>query len=158
MRLILVIISFVLFSCGSIKKDKTNLKLESSSNEDSNSSSNTNRWINSNDYILEPVDLTKPMFWNNNGKKDTVWNTRVINNTRYIKEEIKEDTNQIKKSNEKLSIDKKNKETDNTFLILGVFSAFFLFIIIVIIIAIYLIIREYKATTKLFENLKWNKN
>ncbi|UOX35320.1 hypothetical protein LXD69_07315 [Flavobacterium sediminilitoris] len=148
-KLIYIICFFLSISCGSIKKDKTNVELESNSTENTNTSSNTNRWINSNDYILEPVDLSQPMFFQNNGKKDTVWNTRIINNTRYIKEKIKEDTNQNKQTEDNLSIDQKNKETDNTKLILGIVGIVFLFLFFTMILFFYLISKKIDKAIKI---------
>lgn len=126
-------------SCGSIIKDKKSLDSEKESVTDSNASSATNRWINSSNYILEPVNLDKPILWNRNGKVDTIYNTRVVYNNTNTKEIIRDTTSTKKKETEKIQVDQKQKKTDNTLLILGIIGiGLFLFLIVILVGFFYL--------------------
>lgn len=133
-KIFLAFILLFMVSCGSIKKDKNSIDIEKSSLTDSNSSSTTNRWIESANYTLEPVNLDKPILWSHNGKTDTIYNTKVIYNNTNTKETIIDTTKTQKKETEKVALEQKNKETDNTFLIIGIvgFGFGFLFLLIVI--------------------------
>lgn len=131
--LIIVIVSF--FSCGSIKKDKTSIETET--NSELNAGSNTARWINSSNWGLEPVDLSKPMiFTNSKGETETFTNTKVVYNNTHTKEIVKDTISHNKQT--KIEVDDKNKKTDNTNLFLGIFGiAFFLIFLFLIFIVIY---------------------
>lgn len=124
-------------SCGSIIKDKKSIDSEKESVTDSNASSATNRWINSSNYILEPVNLDKPILWNRNGKVDTIYNTRVVYNNTNTKEIIRDTTSTKKKETEKIQVDQKQKKTDNTLLILGIIGIGLFFFLIVILVGFF---------------------
>ena len=127
MKRILFIIMISLFSCGSIKKDKTSIETET--NSELNAGSNTARWINSNNWGLEPVDLSKPMiFTNSKGETETFTNTKVFHNNTITKEVVHDTI--VVKAESKQDIDLKNKETDNQ----NIWLMFFGLIIIVILI------------------------
>lgn len=91
-RFFLVILSFGLFSCGTVKK--------SSSVIEENKTTETDITKFSNSFTLEPVDLDKPILLG----KDTIYNTRVIYNN--SKETIKE------KQNVDFKEEKKAKDVD----------------------------------------------
>lgn len=127
MRNIIYILALLMLSCGSVKKDKTSIETES--NKELNSGTNTARWINSNNWGLEPIDLSQPMtFTNSKGETETYTNTKVFHNntttteivhdTIVVKEEFKQDS------------DSKNKETDNQ----NIWLMFFGFAIVAILL------------------------
>jgi hypothetical protein len=110
MKNIIYILAFLMISCGSVKKDKSSIETES--NKELNAGSNTARWIKSDNWGLEPIDLSQPMtFTNSKGETETYTNTKVFHNntttteivhdTIVVKEEFKQDANVT------------NKETDN---------------------------------------------
>lgn len=122
---ILLLVSLILVSCGSIKKDKTSIETEKES--ELNQGSNTARWINSSNWGLEPQDPLKPMvFTNSKGEIETYHNTKIYHNNTHTKEIVNDTI--VKKEKEKQDINIKNKETDNTMLILGLFGLFLLFL------------------------------
>ena len=96
----IILIAFLLTSCGSVKKSstETNLKTESEKNKEIDATKF------SNSFTLEPVDLGKPILLG----KDTIYNTRVIYNN--SKEVIKEKSNEVNKSDLKQDIDTKEKD------------------------------------------------
>lgn len=127
MRNIIYILALLMLSCGSVKKDKTSIETEAST--ETNSGSNTARWINSNDYRLEPADLSQPMtFTNSKGETETFTNTKVIYNNTHTKEIIHDSI--AKKEEFKQEVDKKDKETDNQ----NIWLMFFGFAIVVILL------------------------
>ena len=77
-------LSFFVFSCGSIKKSRTETEISTEIKTDATKFSNS--------FTLEPVDLNKPILLG----KDTIYNTRVIynNSKEVIKETKKEDLKQ----------------------------------------------------------------
>lgn len=155
MKTIIPILSLLfLTSCGSIKKDKSSVSSKSESTEDINSSSNTNRLTYSKNYTLEPADLKQPMLWNNNGRIDTLWNTRVIENNTTIREKIKDTTSVNKNEKQALRVEEKHKETDNTWLILGVVGIVFLFFFMVIIFVVFYFSKQISGISKIIEKIE----
>lgn len=127
MKNLIYILILMMFSCGSVKKDKTSIETEAS--KQSNSGSNTARWINSNNWGLEPIDLSQPMtFTNSKGETETYTNTKVFHNNTVTKE-IVHDTIVVKEEF-KQDVDLKNKETDNQ----TVWLMFFGFLIVAILL------------------------
>ena len=80
----ILILSFFVFSCGSVKKSSTETEISTEIKTDATKFSNS--------FTLEPVDLSKPILLG----KDTIYNTRVIynNSKEVIKETKKEDLKQ----------------------------------------------------------------
>lgn len=80
----ILILSFFVFSCGSVKKSSTETEISTEIKTDATKFSNS--------FTLEPVDLNKPILLG----KDTIYNTRVIynNSKEVIKETKKEDLKQ----------------------------------------------------------------
>lgn len=132
MKKIIVLLVFFFISCGSIKKNKEHFELDSETS--STEQTNISRWINSNSYTLEPVDLTKPILLNKNGKTDTLYNTKVVYNNTKTKEIIHDSIG--KKGHTKIEADSKIKETDNTKLFLGIFGIVILLIFLCFVFAI----------------------
>ena len=118
---------FLALSCGSVKKDKASIETEA--NKELNAGSNTARWINSNNWGLEPIDLSQPMtFTNSKGETETYTNTKVFHNNT-ITTEIVHDTIVVKEEF-KQDVDLKNKETDNQ----TIWLMFFGFLIVAILL------------------------
>lgn len=132
MKKLIVLLVFFFISCGSIKKNKEHFELDSETS--STKQTNISRWVNSNSYTLEPVDLTKPILLNKNGKTDTLYNTKVIYNNTNTKEIIHDSIG--KKGHTKIEADSKIKETDNTKLFLGIFGIVILLIFLCFVFAI----------------------
>lgn len=100
MKYIILISSFALFSCGSVKKSSTETDLKTESEK--NTEIDATKFSNS--FTLEPVDLNKPILIG----KDTIYNTRVIYNN--SKEVIKEKSNEVNKADLKQDIETKEKD------------------------------------------------
>jgi uncharacterized protein YceK len=110
MRNIIYILALLMVSCGSVKKDKSSIETES--NKELNAGNNMARWINSNNWGLEPVDLSQPMtFTNSKGESETYTNTKVFHNNTHTTEIIHDTI--AAKEEFKQDVDTKNKETDN---------------------------------------------
>ena len=92
----ILILSFFVFSCGSVKKSSTETEISTEIKTDATKFSNS--------FTLEPVDLSKPILLG----KDTIYNTRVIYNN--SKEVIKEKSNEVNKSDLKQDIETKEKD------------------------------------------------
>ena len=96
----ILILSFFVFSCGSVKKSstETDLKTESEKNIEIDATKF------SNNFSIEPVDLDRPILI---GGKE-FHNAKITNN--YTKEIIKEKSNEVNKSDLKQDIDTKDKD------------------------------------------------
>lgn len=111
-----ILLGLTICSCGSVKKYKESTETEQK--ENTNASSNTDRWTNSSNYNLEPVDLSKPIkFTNSKGETEVFENTKVVYQNTHTREIIKDTVSNQKEFKEET--DKKDKETDNTMLFLG---------------------------------------
>ena len=112
----ILILSFLFFSCGSVKKSSTETEISTEIKTDATKFSNS--------FTLEPVDLNKPILLG----KDTIYNTRVIynNSKEVIKETKKEDLKQ----------DIEVKEKDYSEVIESVSNRFFWLILILILVII----------------------
>lgn len=137
-KAIIVIFSFILFSCGSIEKLKEKKEIKTDSLSGTNSSTNLNRWINSDKYTLQPVDLSQPMrFVNSKGEIKEYFNTKVIHEKEIIQENKKDTLANKTQLQKEVSEQKKFKETDNTTLILGIVGIAFGFLFMIIIFVIW---------------------
>jgi len=96
----IILIAFLLTSCGSVKKSSTETEIKTESEK--NTEIDATKFSNS--FTLEPVDLNKPILLG----KDTIYNTRVIYNN--SKEVIKEKSNEVNKSDLKQDIQTKDKD------------------------------------------------
>lgn len=135
-------------SCGSIKKDKTSIDTKKES--ELNAGSNTARWIKSDNWGLKPIDLSQPMtFTNSKGETETYTNTEVYHNNTHTKEII-HDTIKVAEK-EKTSIDKKEKETDNTKVILGAIGIMFAFFFLIIVFIVWYFSKQFTGILKNLE-------
>ncbi len=101
----IIIITFLLVSCGTVKKSSTETEVKKDSSSGSQKEWNLN-WGN---YSLKPFDPNKPMiFTNSQGKRDTLVNTIIEHhyNTEYVK--VKDTTNV--KTDLKQDIETKEKD------------------------------------------------
>jgi len=122
MKKVILIIPLFLIGCATVKK--TNTETEIKTDSEKNTTIDISKYSNS--FILEPMDLEKPILLG----KDTIYNTRVIyNNTKEI---VKE------KSDEKKTVDlkqdKTEKEKDYTKIIESVTTKLFWLLIIMFVI------------------------
>ena len=131
----ILILSFFVFSCGSVKKSSTETDLKTESEK--NTEIDATKFSNS--FTLEPVDLSKPILLG----KDTIYNTRVIYNN--SKEVIKEKSNEVNKSDLKQDID--TKEKDYSQVIEKLANRFIL--LIWILFVLYFILNYLKSKTTL---------
>jgi len=127
-KLTLLLIAISLLSCGSVKKDKTSIEIESKS--DFNASKIDLKRFRDSSFILRPFDATKPMLIG----KDTIVNVMIENHYR-DRWHIQKDTIH-KLDTQIVEIKDKHKETDNTTLFLGIAGiiALFLFLVVLVII------------------------
>lgn len=128
----------MLFSCGSVEKLKEKKETKIDSTSQSNSSSNLNRWIDSDKYSLEPADLSQPMrFINSKGEVKEYFNTKIIHQKEIIKESKKDTTATKTELKKEVDEEIKYKKTDNTALILGIVGIVFGFLFLVIIFVVW---------------------
>jgi hypothetical protein len=127
-KITLLLIAISLLSCGSVKKDKTSIEIESKS--DFNASKIDLKRFRDSSFILRPFDATKPMLIG----KDTIVNVMIENHYR-DRWHIQKDTIH-KLDTQIVEIKDKHKETDNTTLFLGIAGiiALFLFLVVLVII------------------------
>ena len=127
-KLTLLLIAISLLSCGSVKKDKTSIEIESKS--DFKASKIDLKRFRDSSFILRPFDATKPMLIG----KDTIVNVMIENHYR-DRWHIQKDTIH-KLDTQIVEIKDKHKETDNTTLFLGIAGiiALFLFLVVLVII------------------------
>lgn len=140
-KMFYVIIIFSVFSCGSITKNKTSLEKETEKNKDLNTSNESSKFSIKDGYSFEPIDLSKPMIHGT----EKYYNTKIVNTKEVIHEKSKDTTSVKENEKEKLDLNDKHKETDNTWLIIGVsivIMSFFLFLFIIIIIALYFYLKK----------------
>jgi hypothetical protein len=127
-KITLLLIAISLLSCGSVKKDKTSIEIESKS--DFKASKIDLKRFRDSSFILRPFDATKPMLIG----KDTIVNVMIENHYR-DRWHIQKDTIH-KLDTQIVEIKDKHKETDNTTLFLGIAGiiALFLFLVVLVII------------------------
>lgn len=149
-QIILILSLLFLTNCGSVKKDKTSIDTEKES--ELNAGSNTARWIKSDNWGLKPIDLSQPMtFTNSKGETETYTNTEVFHNNTHTKEII-HDTIKVAEK-EKISINEKHKETDNTMLILGIVGIVFFFLLLVIVFIVWYFSKQISGISKIIEKI-----
>lgn len=127
-KTLILLTAFSLFSCGTLKKDKSSEETESKIDLNASTIDKSNEVGGS--FILRPFNPSKPII---NGK-DTIYNA-TIEKHYYTKDRIVKDTIS-KKEESKTDIDTKNVERDDTKLYLGIafIIAFFLFLIILVVL------------------------
>lgn len=150
--LLTILLALALWSCGSVKKHKETTETEQ--NENFNAGSNKLKWTNSSGYNLEPVDLSKPIkFTNAKGETEVFENTKVVYNNTHTIEKVKDTTSYQKDF--KQETDKKDKESDNTILILGiVLGSFFLILLFLFVIIVWFVSQQSKKIGLILEQFK----
>ena len=134
----MILFAVFMISCGTVKKNKqksseaTESELNISKNKTTDSKeTNTIR-------EFEPMDFTKPMIING----DSIWNgkTKIINN--YIETKtIEKDTSSAKVKVEKKE-DSKEVERDNTWVIIGIASGFFIMLFLMFLVTMFMISKK----------------
>lgn len=123
-KTLVIITSFLLLGCGSVKKDKEEINTKT----DLNASKIDYKRFRDSSFILRPFDASKPMLIG----KDTIVNVMIENHYRDRVQVIKDTIHKI----DVVEIEKKEKETDNSKLYLYLFGfgfGFFAFIILIIL-------------------------
>ena len=141
-RFITILVIFFLYGCGSFEKYKSKTSTSKESEKETHSGTETNTTAFKNFFSYEPYDNTKPMIIG----RDTIINTRIINNKETIFTHSKDTVFIKEKAAEKINEDVKHKESDNTklFVLLGLGAFFFLFLFfLIIIVAIYIYFRKF---------------
>ena len=120
----LLILSLLLFSCGTIQKSKE----QTTSKSDFNASKLDFKRFRDSSFILRPFDASKPMLIG----KDTIVNVMIENHYRDRMHVVKDTIHKV----DVVEIEKKQKETDNSkvYLYLFGFGFFFIFILILVIL------------------------
>lgn len=134
-KTLILITTFSLLSCGTMKKDTTSTETESKTDLNASTTDKSNEVGGS--FILRPFNPSKPII---NGK-DTIYNA-TIEKHYYTKDRIVKDTIS-KKEEQTTDIDTKNVERDNTELFRGIAREFFILLAI-----LFLINLAYKHFTK----------
>ena len=123
-KTLVILTSFLLLGCGSVKKDKEEINTKT----DLNASKIDYKRFRDSSFILRPFDASKPMLIG----KDTIVNVMIENHYRDRVQVIKDTIHKI----DVVEIEKKEKETDNSKLYLYLFCfgfGFFAFIILIIL-------------------------
>lgn len=124
---IIICLLCILVSCGVINKTKTRKQTDSTSTE--NNSKRTINYLDNSKYTLEPVDLSKPMFFKNEkGETQTYYNTKVIHDKTQTIQIVKDTTSRKTKLIKDESF--KNKQTDNQ----TIWFMFFGFLLVLLLI------------------------
>lgn len=124
---IIICLLCILVSCGVINKTKTRKQTDSTSTE--NNSKRTINYLDNSKYTLEPVDLSKPMFFKNEkGETQTYYNTKVIHDKTQTIQIVKDTTSRKTKLIKDES--DKNKQTDNQ----TIWFMFFGFLLVLLLI------------------------
>lgn len=124
---IIICLLCILVSCGVINKTKTRKQTDSTSTE--NNSKRTISYLDNSKYTLEPVDLSKPMFFKNEkGETQTYYNTKVIHDKTQTIQIVKDTTS--KKTQLIKDESDKNKQTDNQ----TIWFMFFGFLLVLLLI------------------------
>ena len=120
----LLILSLLLVSCGTIKKNKE----ETITKSDFNASKLDFKRFRDSSFILKPFDASKPMLIG----KDTIVNVMIENHYRDRIHVVKDTIHKV----DIVEVEKKNKETDNSkvYLYLFGFGFFFIFLLILVIL------------------------
>lgn len=121
-KTLVILTSFLLLGCGSVKKDKEEINTKT----DLNASKIDYKRFRDSSFILRPFDASKPMLIG----KDTIVNVMIENHYRDRVQVIKDTIHKI----DVVEIEK--KETDNSKLYLYLFGfgfGFFAFIILIIL-------------------------
>lgn len=132
MKKLLIILSLFLFSCGSFEKYKES-KSKKDKTETETAKGNETKTATFKDFFsFEPYDNTKPMIFG----RDTIVNTKIINNKETIYNHSKDTVFVKEKKNVETDESVKHKESDNTklFAIIGIaliFGLFFFFLIVI---------------------------
>jgi len=125
----ILIIPLFFISCANLKKTNTETELKI----DSSSGSDTARWIDSKNWGLKPIDISKPMtFTNSKGETETYTNTEVYHNNTHTKEVI-HDTIVVKQD---LKQEVNTKDKDYSVMIESIANKLFLLIIIIVVLFI----------------------
>lgn len=149
----LIVATAILSSCGSMKKDISSTKESKKTKESSASKTEIEKWGKNISQTLEPVDLKQPMLISRNGKIDTVWNTKVIYKTEYVKEIIKDTTTKQKQAVKEAKNEVKHVERDNTKLIIWCFGLFLLFLFILIVAFFYIQSKKINSISSLLNKI-----
>lgn len=123
-KTLVILTSFLLLGCGSVKKDKEEINTKT----DLNAYKIDYKRFRDSSFILRPFDASKPMLIG----KDTIVNVMIENHYRDRVQVIKDTIHKI----DVVEIEKKEKETDNSKLYLYLFGfgfGFFAFIILIIL-------------------------
>ena len=136
---IIILIAFLTLSCASVKKDKLEIKSDSTSDE--NTAKITITTDKEEGLIYKPFNPDKPMLIG----KDTVYNTIV---EKYYKDRVQvvKDTI-VKREAQVIEIDSKVKETDNSKLYLYLFGGLFGLIGLIVIVGMIWINGKFKTAS-----------
>jgi hypothetical protein len=128
-KTLILLTAFSLFGCGSLKKQKESIEIESKS--DLNASKIDYKRFRDSSFIFKPFDATRPMIIG----KDTIVNTIIENHYRTAVQIVKDTIH--KTDTQIVEVDKMQKEKDNTKLFLGIAGIIALFLFVVILVVIW---------------------
>lgn len=128
-KTIILLTTFVLLGCGSLKKDKSSTETETKS--DLNASKIENMHEIGGGFTIRPFDPDRGMVVG----KDTLYNT-ILEKHYYDRTKVVHDTI-VKKVEVKTDIDTMHKEKDNTMLILGIAGIIGLVFLIIMFVVLW---------------------
>ena len=123
----LLILSLLLVSCGTIKKNKE----QTTSKSDFNASTIDFKRFRDSSFIIKPFDASKPMLIG----KDTIVNMIIENHYRDRVQVVKDTIHKV----DVVEIEKKDKYTDNTKVYLYLFGLGFGFFALIILVILWYI-------------------
>ena len=121
----LLILSLLLVSCGTIKKNKE----QTTSKSDFNASTIDFKRFRDSSFIIKPFDASKPMLIG----KDTIVNVIIENHYRDRVQVVKDTIHKV----DVVEVDKKDKYTDNSKVYLYLFGLGFLFFSLIILVILW---------------------
>lgn len=128
-KTVILLTAFSLFGCGSLKKQKESVEIESKN--DLNASKIDYKRFRDSSFIFKPFDATRPMIIG----KDTIVNTIIENHYRTAVQIVKDTIH--KTDTQIVEVEKMHKEKDNTKLLLGIAGIIALFLFVVILVVIW---------------------
>lgn len=126
----LLILSLLLIGCGSIKKNKEEIKTKS----DFNASKIDYKRFRDSSFILKPFDASRPMIIG----KDTIVNVMIENHYRDRLQVIKDTIHKV----DVVEIEKKDKQTDNSKVYLYLFGFGFGFFALIVLVILWYISKK----------------
>jgi len=141
LKAVLILSFSILFSCGSIEKYKASKDTKKETDKETSIGKEVKTTSFKNLFSFEPYDNTKPMIIG----RDTIVNTRIINNKETIFTHSKDTVFIKEKAKEEIKEDVKHKESDNTTLFIWLGLGGLLLILLFMFFAMMFMVKNISA-------------